>query len=283
VKTVEDFGSQGEWPSHPELLDWMAVEFMDSGWDVQHIVRLIVESATYQQDSSTTADRWAGDPENRLLARGPRQRLSAEMIRDQALAVSGLLVPRLGGPPVFPYQPAGLYQNMAPQADYPGTTYTESTGGDLYRRSLYTFWKRTVPHPTLSTFDSPDREFCTARRSITNTPLQAMVLMNDPAFLEAAREFGTRMLAEGGDSDDHRLAWGFRMLTARQPTPDELRVLLRLLEDQRSEFATVKSAVTGVLKVGATEPSDAYPQVELAAYTSLASVLLNLDEAITRN
>jgi hypothetical protein len=256
---------------------------MESGWDVKHLVRLIVESATYQQDSSAAVDRWAADPENRQLGRGPRQRLSAEMIRDQALAASGLLVPRLGGPPVFPYQPAGLYQNMAPQADYPGTTYTESTGADLYRRSLYTFWKRTVPHPTLATFDSPDREFCTARRSITNTPLQAMVLMNDPAFLEAARELGARMLAAGGDTDENRLAWGFELLTARRPAPQELTVLLRLLEEQRVEFATGESKATGVLNVGASKPSGAYPEAELAAYASLASVLLNLDEAITRN
>jgi hypothetical protein len=283
VKTVEDFGAQGEWPSHPELLDWLAAEFVESGWDVKHLVRLIVESATYQQDSSATAEQWAADPENRLLARGPRQRLSAEMIRDQALAASELLAPRLGGPPVYPYQPASLYQGITVAADYPGTTYTESTGDDLYRRSIYTFWKRTIPQPTLSTFDSPDREFCTARRSITNTPLQAMVLMNDPAYLEAARELGTRMLREGGDSDQRRLAWGFELLTARRPKLDELTALVRLLDDQRREFATAKSAPASLLKVGASKPSDAYPDAELAAYASVASVLLNLDETITRN
>ena len=281
VKTVEDFGAQGEWPSHPELLDWLAVEFMESGWDVKHLVRLIIESSTYQQDSAASAEQWAADPENRLLARGPRQRLTAEMIRDQALAVSGLLVPRLGGPPVYPYQPAGLYENMIPQADYPGTTYAESTGDDLYRRSVYTFWKRTVPHPTLSTFDSPDREFCTARRSITNTPLQAMVLMNDPTFLETARKLAARMLAEGGDGDEQRLAWGFELLTARRPDAAELATLVRLLESQRREFAA--AAPAGLLKVGASKANDAIPPAELAAYASVASMLLNLDEAITRN
>jgi hypothetical protein len=281
VKTVEDFGAQGEWPSHPELLDWLAAEFMESGWDVKHLVRLIVESSTYQQDSAASPEQWAADPENRLLARGPRQRLAAEMIRDQALAVSGLLVPRLGGPPVYPYQPAGLYENMIPQADYPGTTYAESTGDDLYRRSVYTFWKRTVPHPTLSTFDSPDREFCTARRSITNTPLQAMVLMNDPTYLEAARKLAARMLAEGGDGDEQRLAWGFELLTARRPDAAELATLVRLLESQRGEFAT--AAPAGLLKAGAAKPNDAVPPAELAAYASVASMLLNLDEAITRN
>ncbi|MBA3481980.1 MAG: DUF1553 domain-containing protein [Pirellulales bacterium] len=281
VKTVEDFGAQGEWPSHPELLDWLAAEFMESDWDVKHLVRLIIESSTYQQDSSATAKQWAADPENRLLARGPRQRLTAEMIRDQALGVSGLLMPRLGGPPVFPYQPAGLYENMIPQADYPGTTYAESTGDDLYRRSVYTFWKRTVPHPTLSTFDSPDREFCTARRSITNTPLQAMVLMNDPAYLEAARKLAARMLAEGGDVDEQRLAWGFELLTARRPDAAELATLVRLLELQRREFAA--AAPAGLLKAGASTANEAVPPAELAAYASVASMLLNLDEAITRN
>jgi hypothetical protein len=281
VKTVEDFGAQGEWPSHPELLDWLAAEFMESGWDVKHLVRLIIESSTYQQDSAATAEQWAVDPENRLLARGPRQRLTAEMIRDQALAVSGLLVPQLGGPPVYPYQPAGLYENMIPQADYPGTTYAESTGDDLYRRSVYTFWKRTVPHPTLSTFDSPDREFCTARRSITNTPLQAMVLMNDPTYLEAARKLAARMLAEGGDGDEQRLAWGFELLTARRPDAAELATLVRLLESQRREFAA--TAPAGLLQAGASKPNDAVPPAELAAYASVASMLLNLDEAITRN
>jgi hypothetical protein len=281
VKTVEDFGAQGEWPSHPELLDWLAAEFVESGWDVKHLVRLIIESSTYQQDSAAAAEQWATDPENRLLARGPRQRLTAEMIRDQALAVSGLLVPRLGGPPVFPYQPAGLYENMIPQADYPGTTYTESTGDDLYRRSLYTFWKRTVPHPTLSTFDSPDREFCTARRSITNTPLQAMVLMNDPTYLETARKLAERMLAAGGDNDEQRLAWGFESLTGRRPDSAELATMMRLLESQRRDFAA--AAPAGLLKAGASKPSDGIPAAELAAYASVASLLLNLDEAITRN
>jgi hypothetical protein len=283
VKTVEDFGTRAEWPSHPELLDWLASEFVASGWDVKHMVRLIVQSATYQQDSISPPERWAQDPENRLLARGPRQRLTAEMIRDQALAVSGLLAPRLGGPPVFPYQPAGLYENMIPQANYPGLVYQQSKGEDLHRRSLYSFWKRTVPHPTLSTFDSPDREFCTARRSVTNTPLQALVLMNDPIFLEASRELGRRMLAEGGQDDESRLAWAFELVTARKPEGGEVARLLALLEDQRGEFALGNEPPNGLLNIGEGKPDAAYPPKELAAYANVASLLLNLDEAINRN
>jgi hypothetical protein len=250
---------------------------------VKQLVRLIVTSATYQQDSSAAAEAWTSDPENRLLARGPRQRLAAEMIRDQALSVSGLLAPRLGGPPVFPYQPADLYKGIVVEAGYPGTTYVPSTGEDLYRRSLYTFWKRTVPHPTLSTFDSPDREFCTARRSVTNTPLQALVLMNDPTFLEAARKLGERMLEEGGDSDEARIAWGFKLVTAREPSDGELAKLVGLFEAQREEFSAEQGVPMGLLNVGETKPDLPHTSQELAAYASVASLLLNLDEALTRN
>lgn len=281
VKTVEDFGSQGEYPSHPELLDWLAAEFIESGWNIQRVLRLIVESATYQQDSAAAPQQWAQDPENRLLARGPRQRLAAEMIRDQALAASGLLVPKLGGPPVFPYQPADLYQGIVVAANYPGTTYTVSQGEGLYRRSLYTFWKRTVPHPTLTTFDALDREFCAARRLVTNTPQQALALMNDPTFLEAARQLGQRMLDEGGPTDASRLSWAFKLLTARPPEPFELATLLRLLSDHRAEFAT--EPPPGILAAGASPPSDAHDRATLAAYASVASLLLNLDEVITKN
>jgi hypothetical protein len=283
VKTVEDLGTRGEWPSHPELLDWLASELVTSGWDLKHMVRLIVQSATYQQDSAATPESWAQDPENRLLARGPRQRLAAEMIRDQALAVSGLLAPKLGGPPVYPLQPADLYNGIVVAANYPGTSYTPSKGEDLHRRSLYTFWKRTVPHPTLSIFDAPDREFCTARRSVTNTPLQALVLMNDPIFLEASRELGRRMLAEGGADDESRIAWAFELLTARKPDGAEVARLASLLDDQRSEFAQEKHPPKGLLEGGDAKPTSDYPPQELAAYANVASLLLNLDETITRN
>jgi hypothetical protein len=283
VKTLEDLGTQGEWPSHPELLDWLAAEFIDSGWDAKRLVRLIVSSATYQQDSTAPADGWQHDPENRLLARGPRQRLSAEMIRDQALAASGLLAPRLGGPPVFPYQPPDLYNGIVVAADYPGTKYELSQGEDLHRRSLYTFWKRTVPHPTMSTFDAPDREFCTARRSITNTPLQALALMNDPIFLEAAGALGQRMRAQGGATDQARLAWGFELLTGRRPSGAEVARLLSLLEDQRSEFASGPAPPEGLLEFAGRESAGGATASDRAAYASVASLLLNLDEALTRN
>jgi hypothetical protein len=282
VKTVEDLGTRGDWPTHPELLDWLAAEFVDSGWDVKRLVRLIVESAAYQQDSSAEPQQWARDPENRLLARGPRQRLTAEMIRDQALVVSGLLAPRLGGPPVYPLQPPDLYAGIVVAANYPGTKYEPSKGEDLHRRSLYTFWKRTVPHATLSTFDAPDREFCTARRSVTNTPLQALALMNDPIFLEAARQLGERMLKEGGSSDEARLAWAFELLTARKPEGAEMARLLSLLEDQRIEFAA-GAAPKGLLDAESSTRANAPSEAELAAYANLASLLLNLDEALTRN
>ncbi|QDT73191.1 DUF1553 domain-containing protein [Lacipirellula limnantheis] len=283
VKTASDFGVQSEWPSHPELLDFLAAEFIENGWDLKHMVRLIVGSATYQQDSAATAEMWQRDPENRLLARGPRQRLTAEMVRDQALAVSGLLNPAVGGPPAYPYQPPDYYMGIVVAADYPGSRYTVGSGGDLYRRSMYTFWKRTVPHPTLATFDSPDREFCVARRSPTNTPLQALALMNDPTFLEAARKLGERMMNEGGTDDATRLAWGFRIVTARQPSPEELLTLVDLLARQRRDFADGASITDAVLAVGDAARSQGANDVELAAYASLASLLLNLDEAINRN
>ncbi len=284
VKSSSDFGMQSEWPSHPELLDLLAAEFVASGWDLKQMVRLIVESATYQQDASASCEMWARDPENRLLARGPRQRLSAEMIRDQALAVSGLLNPAVGGPPAYPYQPADYYQGIVVAADYPGASYKVGSGGDLYRRSLYTFWKRTVPHPTLASFDSPDREICVARRSPTNTPLQALALMNDPTFLEAARKLGERLLTDGGTDDATRLAWGFRTVTAREPTTQEVTMLCDLLARHRKEFADGVSAPRALLDAGTAERSTKETSDdELAAYASLGSLLLNLDETISRN
>lgn len=283
VKTVEDFGTQSDMPSHPEMLDWLASELIASGWSLPHVIRLIVNSATYQQDSAATAQLWARDPENRLLARGPRQRLTAEMIRDQALAASGLLTRRIGGPPVYPFQPPDLYQGIIVDAAYPGTKYELSTGEDLYRRSLYTFWKRTVPHPTLSAFDAPDREFCTGRRFVTNTPLQALTLMNDPTFLEPARQLGQRMLRDGGEDDRARIIWGFELVACRKPLPSEVDQLSKLLREQREEFASGRSNPASVLDVGSSPRSELLDRVELAAYASVASLLFNLDEVLTRN
>ncbi len=283
VKSVEDLGYQADWPSHPKLLDWLAVDFIENGWDVKGLMRLIVMSATYRQNSASTPELNERDPENRLLARGPRQRLTAEMLRDQALALGGLLVDEIGGPPVFPYQPANLYKGIVVAADYPGTKWTESKGSGLYRRSLYTFWKRTVPNPTLAVFDAPDREVCVARRLRTNTPLQALALMNDPTQLEAARKLAERMLQEGGQSPEERLGWAFEMATARPLHSSEREALVSLLEQRLAHYKQDPAAAKAFLGVGASEPAARLDSAELAAYANLASLILNLDETITRN
>jgi len=283
VKTSENFGYQGELPSHPELLDWLAVDFLESGWDVKRLLRMIVTSATYRQDSRSTPELNERDPENRLLAHGPRQRLTGEMLRDQALLLSGLLHDEVGGPSVFPYQPANLYKGIVVAADYPGTKYTESTGAELYRRSLYTFWKRTVPHPTLSTFDVPSREVCTARRPKTNTPLQALASMNDTIQLEAARKLAERMLHEGGRTASERLTYAFELATARKPKGDERKALDALLERRLQVYQKDPDAAKAFLSVGASKRDPKLDTVELAAYANVASLILNLDETITRN
>ncbi|MBL9186957.1 MAG: DUF1553 domain-containing protein [Opitutaceae bacterium] len=283
VKTLEDFGSQSEWPSHPELLDWLARDFIDSGWNVKVFFKRAVLSATYRQSSAVTPALLARDPENRLLARGPRVRLPAELIRDQALAISGLLAPRLGGPSVFPYQPEKLYEGIVVGAAYPSTTWTPSTGADLHRRSLYTFWKRTVPHPAMIAFDAPDREFCTVRRSRTNTPLQALVLWNEPGLLEAARHLGARLLREGGADDAARVAFAFRLATARKPRPEETRVLAAALARFRIDYSTTPADAAALLRIGATAVDASLPPADLAAAASVASMILSLDETITKN
>jgi hypothetical protein len=282
VKSSGDFGYQGDSPTHPELLDWLATHFVDSGWNVKQLLRLMVTSATYAQSSDSSAELNERDPDNLLLARGPRQRLTAEMLRDQALFVSGLLCDKLGGPPVFPYQPTNLYQGIVVAADYPGTTYTESRGPDLYRRSLYTFWKRTVPYPTLSIFDVPDREVCVVQRSKTDTPLQALALMNDPVQLEAARKLAERMLLEGGGTPGQRLDFAFELATARKPRPGELQPLSALLEKRLAAYRQDPATARALIAVGASTPVATLDPVSLAAYANLASLILNLDETITR-
>jgi hypothetical protein len=280
VRTTEDFGTQGEPPSHPELLDWLASEFVQSGWNIKALHRLIVTSATYRQSSKLTPQLLERDLENRLLARGPRFRLPAEAIRDQALAVSGLLVERLGGPSVKPYHPPGLYE----QVIYPGSggPYQQGKGPDLYRRSLYSYWKRSVPHPAMLIFDVPFRETCAVRRARTTTPLQALNLMNDPTYVEAARFLAQRMLAEGGTRAEDRLAYGFRLVTARAPRADEQAVLFAGLGRMQASYAGDRAAVEALLKVGQAASMPNRDRAELAAYTTVASTLLNLDEAITR-
>jgi hypothetical protein len=278
VKTVEDFGAQGEYPSHPELLDWLATEFMDSGWDVKRIEKLIVTSATYRQSSKETPELAERDPENRLLARGPRLRLPAEMIRDQALYAAGLLVEKTGGPSVKPYQPDGLWNDLAMQDMY----YVRSKGADLYRRSLYTFWKRTIAPPMMVNFDSAQRETCVVRETRTDTPLQALNLMNDVTFVEAARFLGQRMLKEGGAGADTRLRLGFRLALGRPPSAAELAVLRDDLNYHLDHFADRKEDVDRLLSQGDSRADPALDRRELAAYASVASVLLNTDEMVTK-
>ncbi|HYI94879.1 MAG TPA: DUF1553 domain-containing protein [Bryobacteraceae bacterium] len=282
VKTSDNFGLQGDWPSHPELLDWLAREFVDSGWDVKALLKTIVLSSTYRQDSAASKELFARDPENRLLARGPRFRLPAETIRDQALFVAGLLKERLGGPSVFPYQPQNLYKGIVVAADYPGTKYVESKGDDLYRRSLYTFWKRTVPHPTMTVLDAPDREFCIVRRSSTNTPLQALTLLNDPIFVEAARKLAERSFHEGGNTVESRLEFAFTIATGRSPGEQERRVLRKTFDEMLAVYSADQKGAGSLIEVGASTTDASIPARELAAYTAVANMILNMDEVVTK-
>jgi mono/diheme cytochrome c family protein len=282
VKTTEDFGSQGEPPSHPQLLDWLATEFARNGWDIKAMQRLIVTSATYRQSSMASKELIERDPENRLLARGPRFRLPAEMIRDNALAVSGLLNDKIGGPSVYPYQQKGLWEEMAFGEGYSGQSYTPASGPDLYRRGMYTVWKRTVPPPSLTLFDAPDREKCTARRAVTNTPLQALVLLNDPTYVEASRALAERTLRNGGKSDQARINFAFRLATARTPDAQERTVLLDSLKEFRSSYAQDQGNATKLLSVGDAKADSSLPPRELAAWTTVASMILNLDETVTK-
>jgi Protein of unknown function (DUF1553)/Protein of unknown function (DUF1549)/Concanavalin A-like lectin/glucanases superfamily/Planctomycete cytochrome C len=276
VKTVDDFGSQGEPPSHPELLDFLAVEFMRTGWDVKAMQKRIVTSATYRQSSRASRDLLQRDPDNRLLARGPRLRLSAEMIRDQALFVSGLLVEKVGGPSVRPYQPVGLEKELG--AD----PYIQDRGENLYRRSLYTFWKRTLAPPAMINFDAPGREMCMVRESRTNTPLQALNLLNDVTFVEASRMLAQRVLKEAEPTQDARLRLLFRLVTARPPRSAELAVLRSALEHHRKAYQQDPHAARKLLQVGEAPRDEKLDGSELAAFTMLASMILNLDETITK-
>ncbi len=279
VKTAEDFGTTGESPSHPELLDYLATEFVASGWDVKALQKLIVMSATYRQSSRMSAEQLERDPENRLLARGPRFRLPAEAIRDNALAISGLLRERVGGPSVKPYQPEGLWEDVSVERR---AKYVADKGEGLYRRSLYTFWKRTCPPPAMMSFDAPLREVCLAQRARTNTPLQSLVLMNDPTFIEAARKLAERMMAQGGKQRDECLNAGYRMAVARVPTDAERGILLALFEDALEKYQNDPEAAAKLLSVGESPRDLSINPVELAAYTVVASTILNLDETISK-
>jgi hypothetical protein len=260
----------------------LATEFVRTRWNVKAMQRLIVTSATYRQSSRVTPELAERDPENRLLARGPRFRLPAELIRDNALAVSGLLDDRIGGPSVYPYQPKGLWEEMAFGEGFSGQIYTESTGRDLYRRSMYTVWKRTVPPAALVTFDAPDREKCTARRSVTNTPLQALVLLNDPTYVEASRFLAARMLTQGGKTPTGRINYGFRLATGRAPDVQERAVLLEQAQEALADYRQHSDQAAKLVAVGASKSNPQLDPKELAAWTTVADIILNLDETITK-
>jgi len=277
VETADNFGSQAPPPTHPELLDWLAADFVEHGWNVKRLLKNIALSATYRQSAKATPDQVAKDPNNWLLARMPVRRLTAEMLRDQALFVSGLLVEKQGGPSVYPYQPDGLWNEAMGRPAYP-----RSKGPDLYRRGLYTFWKRTAPPPNLTTFDAADRSVCTVRRQTTSTPLQALVLLNDPTIVEAARFLGQRMLNEGGATPSDRVTWTFRTLTGRRPTDKEQAILVRMLDEQKAEFAKDPKGAEKLLAVGDSPCDPKLDQIELAAAATLALAILNHDEAVFR-
>jgi hypothetical protein len=279
VKTTEDFGVQGERPSHPELLDWLATQFIRSGWDVKHLQRLILASATYRQAARAPADLLARDPENRLLARGPRFRLEAEVMRDAALFAGGLLVEQLGGRSVKPYEPPGLWEAVSFNNSQ---KYVPDEGEARYRRSLYTYWKRQSPPPNMLIFDAPTREYCVVRRPRTNTPLQALVLLNDPHFVEAARALAQRMLLEGGADTGQRLALGFRVATARRPARAEVQILREVLRAQLAVYRADPAAAEALLGVGDFKAREGLDPAELAAWTTIASMILNLDETLTK-
>ncbi len=293
VKTSENFGSQAEFPSHPELLDWLAVEFMEpstlpdvagkpaTAWDMKAMHKMMVMSATYQQASSVTPQLLEKDPANRLHARGSRFRLSGEMIRDSALAASGLLIDRIGGPSVRPYMPEGVWDETSVYGNL--RNYKADTGDGLYRRTMYTIWKRTAAPPTMLLFDAPNREVCTVKRSRTNTPLQALSLLNEITFVEAARGLAAKMLTDGGNTPTDRLKFAFQTVLARNPTADELLLLEHGLKDDQKHFTANPDAAKTLLEIGKWQPSEKLDPTEWAAYTVTANVLLNLDEFVTRD
>ena len=282
--TLADFGAQGEYPSHPDLLDWLAVELIDSGWDTKGLVRRIVLSASYRQSSIPTAEELRVDPTNRLLARGPRFRLSAELIRDAALQMGGLLAPHIGGPSVNPYAPGDLWREVSHYGSTPATaqTFVQDHGEKLYRRSLYTFWKRTAPPPNMMAFDAPNRETCVVAREQTITPLQALVLLNDVQFVEAARGLAERIIQQADDPTD-RLRWAFEECLSRPPRPEEESQLLQLVEQQLDRYLAKPQAAEALLGTGESRRDLRIPAAEHAAWAQAAAVLLNLSETITRN
>lgn len=285
VATSADFGSQGEWPSHPELLDYLAVEFVESDWKVKALIKRIVSSATYRQSSSVTEAIVAIDPDNRLLSRGPRFRLSAEFIRDTALKASGLMNDWIGGSSVKPYQPRGIWREISHYGSVKDLTqvFVQDEGSNLYRRSLYTLWKRTNPPPSMMAFDAPNRELCMMIREITNTPLQALTLLNDPQYVEASRAFAERILQETpGAANRERVTLAFETVTSRLPNEVELDELIRALEDQRTYFEGHRQAALAVLSVGESKRDATLDAIDHAAFSVVANIIFNLSESITK-
>ncbi len=279
VSTPEDFGAQGDFPSHPELLDWLAVDFREHDWDVKRILKEIVLSGTYRQSSASTAESYQSDPDNRLISRGPRFRLQGEFIRDTALTLSGLLNETMGGAGVKPYQPPGLWAEVGLGGN---PRFTQDHGDKLYRRSIYTYWKRSAPPPSMQIFDAPTREKCIVQRARTNTPLQALVTLNDTQFIEASRHMAERLVRDGGKTSQERLRYGFRLATSRNPTTQEITVLKRILDNASKKYKANPEAAKQLLAVGEAKRDESLPADELAAWTIIASSILNLDETLTR-
>jgi hypothetical protein len=278
-KSVEDFGAQGEWPTHPELLDYLATEFIKSGWDMKHMIRLMVTSTTYRQTSKPTKELMEKDPFNRLYARQSRWRMDAEIVRDNALAVSGLLNLKIGGPSVKPYQPEGYWDYL----NFPARRWEHDHGESLYRRGLYTWWQRSFLNPSLLAFDAPSREECTAERARSNTPQQALTLMNDPTYVEAARVFAEHIVREGGQNTNARIRWAFVRTLSREPSAKEISILQNLFEKHQNEFAADKASAEKLIASGEAPLARDLDAAELAAWTSVSRALLNLQETITRN
>ena len=279
VTSVSDFGTQGEWPSHPELLDWLAVDFVKNGWNIKRTIKQMVMSATYRQTSKITPKLIAQDPSNILLARGPRFRLQGEFIRDNALAVSGLLVKKVGGPGVKPYQPPGLWNEVSLGGN---VRFRQDSGDGLFRRSMYTYWKRSAPAPSMTIFDAPTREKCMVERPRTNTPLQALVTMNDPQFLEASRHIANRIMKDGGKTIRDRVEYAYRLVTSRKPKPIVTQILIGAFKEELENYKKDTEAAGKILSVGTTKHDESLNASEHAAWTIVASIILNLDEVITR-
>jgi hypothetical protein len=278
-RVLDDLGAQGEPPVNAALLDWLACEFMDSGWDMKHMVRLIVTSETYRQVSTARRAPLVADPANRELARQSRFRLDAELVRDNALSISGLLSATIGGPSAKPYQPAKYWENL----NFPVREYVPDQGEAQYRRGLYTWRQRTFPHPSLLAFDAPSREACTAERTRSNIPQQALVLLNDPTYIEASRAFAARILTECTGNSNERITWAWQQALQRDPTAREMETMSALLSERLNDYRADRESTDALLKIGLAPAPTALDKAELAAWTHVARVLLNLHETITRS